>query len=254
MKLSIVFPCKNQMETLIENLKNNAIPYFNACPFQYEIIVNANNCNDENIEIMNMNKKYFDDNVIFLEPDPIRGKGRGVARGIKSATGNYVIFMDSDFATNLHALDSYIGGLINDEYDCLIGSRHMKGSVIENKAPWFRRIMSWGSRTLIKMMFHIPVHDTQCGYKLFKTSIANQMIEKQITTEFAFDIEYLYFYKLNGFDIKEIPVIWTDDPDSSIKSPLKTSWKFFKDMIKIRNNKKAYLLTEDERIQLERRD
>ena len=69
------------------------------------------------------------------------------------------------------------------------------------------------------------------------------MSKRQIIAGFAFDVEYCYFLELNGYKIKEIPVYWRNDADSSIKNATKAGKSFYKDMKKVKKNKKAYLLT-----------
>lgn len=239
MKLSLVFPSRNQSERLIHNLKETVLPYFDALPFDYEVIIVVNNSDEANCRIMEEAKPSLPGNVVYLPFDPNRGKGRAIKRGIEAAKGEYVLFMDADLATDLHCMDAYWDKL--DQQEAIVGSRHMKGSLIVNPAPFLRRVMSFGSKTLIKMKFHLGLHDTQCGFKLFKTEVAKKMVQKQIISEFAFDIEYLYYLKLNGYSYLEIPVRWTDDPDSTIKHPLKTAWAFYKDMRRIKKNKKNYI-------------
>ena len=63
---------------------------------------------------------------------------------------------------------------------------------------------------------------------------------KQIINDFAFDVEYLYYAKLNNIKAYEIPVIWKDDRGSTV-SPFRSSKKFLKDMKKIKKNKANYL-------------
>ncbi|MGN1261893.1 MAG: hypothetical protein ACI4UT_02365, partial [Candidatus Enteromonas sp.] len=69
-----------------------------------------------------------------------------------------------------------------------------------------------------------------------------------------FDVEYLYFLRLNGFSIAEIPCVWTDDPDSTIKNKKKVYTAFYKDLRRIKKNKKNYLLNTEERALLEVHD
>lgn len=240
MKLSIILPCRNQSERLLRHMKETLFPYFDASGLVYEVIIVVNNSDEENCRLMEEAKPTLPLHVRFLPFDPQRGKGRAIRRGIEAADGDYVLFMDADFATDLHGLDPYIHEL--NKYDCLIGSRQAKGAVIVNKRTLKRRFISWCSRILIKMMFHFKnITDTQCGFKLFKTSIAKKMAAKQIVDEFAFDVEYLYYYKLNGYQYAEFPVRWTDDLDSTIKSPYKAGMAFYKDMRRIKKNKKNYI-------------
>ena len=75
------------------------------------------------------------------------------------------------------------------------------------------------------------------------------MVKRQIISGFAFDVEYCYFLQLNGFKIKDIPCIWRNDPDSSVKV-VKNSMKFMKDLRLIKKNKKNYILTPEEKEKL----
>ena len=176
-----------------------------------------------------------------------------VEKGILAATGDYVLFMDADFATDIHILDSILPQITH--YDCFIASRHSKGSKILTKQSFVRRLTSWGARFIVRHKFHLQgIHDTQCGFKLFRLNVAKEMAKRQIINGFAFDVEYLYFLQLNGFSIKEIPATWTDDPSSTVSSPLKTSLRFYKDLVKIKKNKKNYLLSSEEKEELSQKN
>ena len=191
--------------------------------------------------------------VKLLPYEDIPGKGHGVEKGILAATGDYVLFMDADFATDIHILDSILPQITH--YDCFIASRHSKGSKILTKQSFVRRLTSWGARFIVRHKFHLQgIHDTQCGFKLFRLNVAKEMAKRQIINGFAFDVEYLYFLQLNGFSIKEIPATWTDDPSSTVSSPLKTSLRFYKDLVKIKKNKKNYLLSSEEKEKLSQKN
>jgi hypothetical protein len=82
--------------------------------------------------------------------------------------------------------------------------------------------------------------DTQCGFKMFKKDASRTLTEKQTVDRWAFDVEYLYIAKLNHLSVSTIPVKWENDSDSRV-SLVKDSISFFKEVLKIRGNKKKYL-------------
>ncbi len=248
MKLSVIFPVKNQSEKLFRNIKEKALPYYGALgiPFEFIIVIDASD--EENQKIAENEMKTMPDNVFLLPYENHPGKGHNVQKGILASNGDYCLFMDSDLATDIKITEKMLEDI--DKYDCQIASRRIKGATIAVKQTVKRRFVSWGSRILIKGMFHLGVHDTQCGFKLFKTDIAKVMAKKQIIDGFAFDVEYLYFLKINHFTVREVPCFWRDDEDSTIKNATKTSIGFFKEMIKIKKNKKNYKLNEEERKEL----
>ena len=87
--------------------------------------------------------------------------------------------------------------------------------------------------------------DTQCGFKAIKGDIAREMSLKTIIDRFAFDVEYLYYAKLNNYSILEFPVTWINDLSSTVKIA-SSSMDFLKDMSRIKSNKKEYLEREND--------
>lgn len=244
MKLSVIFPVKNQSEKLFKNIKEKALPYYNALGIDFEFVIVTDASNEENQNLALKEMEIMPSNVRLAPYDNHPGKGHNVNKGILESNGDYCLFMDADLATDLKTTEKMLE--VIDKYDCQIASRHMKGATIVVKQTAKRRFISWGSRVLTRMMFHLGVHDTQCGFKLFRTDIAKEMARRQSIDGFAFDIEYLYFMKLNGFSINEIPCVWTDDEDSTIKKAARTSWNFFKEMARIKKNKKNLRLSKEE--------
>ncbi|MCH3908789.1 MAG: glycosyltransferase [Bacilli bacterium] len=256
MKISVIFPVKNQTAKLLDNIKNIAIPYYDSLKgITYEFIIVSDGSNEPNQKALEEQVPSFPLQVRILPYENHSGKGHNVKKGILAATGDYVMFMDADFATDLHALDIILPQI--KEHWAFLGSRHCPGSSIVGKTPFIRGMISSLSRKIIKHHFHFyGIDDTQCGYKLFETKMAKMMVKRQINDDFAFDLEYILFLKVNNLSLKEIPVIWKNDSDSSMSNPLKSAFKFYFDMFAIRRNKKAYMLTDEERkeLQIEQKD
>ncbi len=251
MKISVLLPEKNQSGKLLQHLKESILPYFDSASVEYEVLVCPNGCSEEEMEALNEASKTLPPQVKVL-PNADPGKGEGVKQGILASSGDYCLFMDADLATGLDAFSKVLPLL--EKEDAIIASRDAKGSVYGQKQPFVRRLTHFLSRQIIAFMFRLKVKDTQCGYKAFRANVAKQMVAKQIVTGFAFDVEYLYFLRLNGFSIAEIPCVWTDDPDSTIKNKKKVYTAFYKDLRRIKKNKKNYLLNTEERALLEVHD
>lgn len=248
MKVSVVLPVKNQTDKLLRNLKDKIIPYFDGCGLVYEILIQSDGSSEEEEAKLEEGLKQMPLQVKHLPFSNKKGKGHAVKEGILASSGDYVLFMDADLATDLSAFDLMKKNL--GKYDAFIGSRELKDSKIEQKQTFIRRITHVGSKLIIKMMFHLKdITDTQCGFKMFRTDVAKLMAKHQTVDGFAFDVEYLYFLSLNHFTVKEVPVIWTNDADSSV-SAFSSSVRFFKALWGIKKNKKAYLLSEEEKASL----
>ena len=246
MKLSIVFPIKNQTRKLVDNLVKIGLPAFDGLGVTYDVIIVPNGCDQEELDYLAEARKSLPAQVKVSEHLVPGGKGKAVRHGFLLSDADYVMFMDADFATDLEAMKRIVPKLTSA--DCFIGSRNAKGAKIAQKQTLLRQIMHGGSRFLIRHMFSLEeIHDTQCGFKFFRRAAILPLLERQITMGAAFDVEYLYYLKLNGYSIVEVPVVWTDDPDSSFAHPAKTAWKFYRELLAIKKNKKNYLLKEGER-------
>lgn len=251
MKLSYVFPVRNQSEKLLHNLFEKGIPHFDALGITYECLIVYDGSNEAERKIMEEAAKDFPLQVKLIPYEDHSGKGHNVQKGILAATGDYVLFMDADFATSLDTIEKILPDIA--KFDCFFASRHCNGAKINAKQTPKRRFVSFCSRCLIKMKFRFKgVHDSQCGYKLFRADLAKAMATRQIVDRFAFDVEYFYFLKLNGFSWKEIPCVWTDDADSTIGHAGRHSRDFMEDMRRIKKNKKNYILSDEEKASLSR--
>lgn len=232
MKLSVIIPCYNEAEDLKEKAEIVKAKLA-SLNIDSELILVNDGSKDNTKEVINSI-----DGVVKAGYDVNRGKGGAVKEGISKSTGDYVLFMDADLSTDLSAIDTLLPLLGKEEF--IIGSRHHKESKIPVRQPAKRRFIGWCCRKLVNSKFGMHYKDTQCGFKCIKADLAKKLIEKQIINDFAFDVEYLYYAKLNNIKAYEIPVIWKDDRGSTV-SPFRSSKKFLKDMKKIKKNKQSYL-------------
>ena len=237
MYLSLILPCYNEGNKLKDNIPRITKFLDANLKKDYEIIiVNDGSTDDTKKYIQEILNDFKCVKIISYKKN--RGKGHAVNLGLNAATGTYSIFMDTDLSTDLIAITDSLKYLENN-FDCVIGSRKVKGSIIPIKRSFTRNMFSFINAALVNVLFNLKIKDTQCGFKAFKTDILKKFIlEKQKINKFAFDIEYLYIMRLKDISIKEIPVIWTDDFDSRVSTL--SSVVFFLDMLKIRTNKTYY--------------
>lgn len=237
--LSIVIPCYNEGKLLTINLAK-LIKFMNIRDIKYEIIAINDGSTDNSKELLNNYKDtlFLDNNLIelkFISYKQNRGKGYAIKKGIEKAEGEYILFMDADFSTDLNEIINFWEN--KKIANILIGSRVSNNTKNKNLV---RKFISFCCHSLTSFIVPLNIKDTQCGFKFFKSEIAKKIVKHQYIDRFCFDIEYLYIAKLNNIKVKEIEVKWIDDKNSTVKI-IKDSIKFFKDLIKIRKNKKEYI-------------
>ena len=240
MKLSIVIPCYNEAKDITGNVLK-VKDYLKKNKIDHELLLVNDGSKDNTKAVIEAIP-----GVVALSYEKNRGKGGAVKYGIENATGDYVLFMDADLSTDISAIKDVID--LAPNYDLIIGSRHAKGSVIKKKQPFMRVFIGRCCRLLVRMLFHTKLKDTQCGFKAMRIDVAKKIVEKQLVTNFAFDVEYIYIAKLNKLSMYELGITWSDDRGSTV-SPIKSSFKFFKDIFFIRRHKKSYFFDKEEKLE-----
>ena len=237
MKLSIVVPCYNESKDIASNVEK-VKKYLLDKKIDYELLLVNDGSKDNTKEVIESI-----DGVKALSYEKNRGKGGAVKYGIENASGDYILFMDADLSTDISAIEKVIE--LAPSYDLIIGSRHAKDSVIKKKQPWTRVFIGWCCRVLVKMLFHTKLKDTQCGFKAMRIDAAKKIVSKQLVNDFAFDVEYIYIARLNNLSMYELGITWSDDRGSTV-NPIKSSFRFFRDIFFIRRHKKTYFFDKPE--------
>lgn len=143
-----------------------------------------------------------------------RGKGCAIREGVQRTSGDIVMFMDADAATDLACVEPLVRSL--DEFDVAIGSRSHVDARVE-RAHRYRAYMGGVFNIATRKIAGLPYRDTQCGFKAFRGSIARLLFSVSTVDGFAFDVEVLRQAQRLGFSITEIPVAWTHQSGSKIR-------------------------------------
>lgn len=236
--LSIIIPCYNEGEKAIVNIIKIKEFLSSFEDLDYEIIIVNDGSKDNTGDIL---KSYCKNDTLckVVSYDENRGKGFAVKQGIGKSSNDIVVFMDADLSTDLSSLVDVYEHI--DNYEVIIGSRRHNQSILPKPQKFPRNLISKICSKITNYIIPLHLADTQCGFKAFRGDIARDIVEKQTIENFAFDVELLYICHLNGFSIKETPVIWENDEDSKVKL-LDSSILFFKDLVKIRLQKKHYII------------
>ncbi|MEM3127285.1 MAG: glycosyltransferase family 2 protein [Candidatus Woesearchaeota archaeon] len=195
--ISIVIPVING-ERFLTNTVERIESYLSTFPQidNYEIIIAAQESKDKTI---NLAKKLQSDTVkaVILQE---KGKWRGLKAGFKEAKYPWLVMIDSDLSYPIEFLEEAIK---HQDAHIVIGSRYIKG-VHRERIPPIRKFLSWGYRTMVRMLFGIKQRDIQVGCKLIKKKILdNIQIEDN---SWVGDTELLYKAAKLGYNIKEIPI------------------------------------------------
>src|SRR5256884_1895362 len=143
-----------------------------------------------------------------------KGRGRAVRQAWLGSAAAIVAYMDVDLSTDLDGLLPLVAPLISGHSDVAIGSRLVPGARV-NRGPK-REVISRGYNLLLHVVLGTQVRDAQCGFKAARAGAARRLLPLVDNQEWFFDTELLVQAQRAGLRIYEVPVDWTDDPDSRV--------------------------------------
>lgn len=229
--LSVVVPAYNE-EKRIANPLDQVVHYLRSHFDQWELIYSDDGSTDGTYaKLRKLKEKYPEIKIVGVSQN--RGKGSAVRVGMAAATGNIVLFSDTDFSTPIEETERLFQ-LLEDGYDVAIGSRGLSDSKVEVHQAWPREMMGKLFNTLLRSLLPLDFMDTQCGFKMFSRKAVDIILPKMHLDGFAFDVEMLIIAQANRLRIAEVPVIWRNVLDSRVH-PIRNSMEMIRDVLKVRH-------------------
>lgn len=207
MKLSIIVPAHNEEDRIGDFLDAYVQYFISRYKDEVEFIFVVNNSNDRTEEILREAAQRLGHIHIIVESRNV-GKGGALIQGFGKAKGDRVGFVDADGATPPDAFEELVNKV--DDAGIVIGSRWLKQSIVDPPQPLSRRIASRIFNFLVRLLFGVPIHDTQCGAKVMRRESAERFIPALGLTRWAFDVDLLYQFHRAGEPILECPIAWHD--------------------------------------------
>lgn len=228
--LSVVIPAYNEERRLPESLRKIR-DYLERSGRTWEILVVDDGSRDGTLGLMRSFEKTIP-GLRVISYGANRGKGYAVRAGVSAAAGEHVLFTDADLSTPIEELGALLPHL-EAGADVVIGSRYLRQDPLRVRQPLYRKLMGRGFSTLVSLVGVRGVRDTQCGFKLFRAPVAQELFGRLRTHGFAFDVEILMHARNRGLRIREIPVRWTADADSRVR-PVRDSLRMVMELLRLR--------------------
>ena len=199
-ELSFVIPAYNE-EDSIEDALVALEEAVKSSKFPYEILVVDDGSADKTL-LKAMTYASRNGHVRVVSYDRNEGKGYAVKAGFMQATGDVVVFADSDLDIDLGTIASYVDALRHG--DIVIASKWHPESVVE--MPILRKVLSHSYNVLVRVLTGAKLRDTQAGLKAIKKSAFKDIFPKLTVKRYAFDVELLAVANLYGLKVVEMPV------------------------------------------------
>jgi len=205
---SIVVPAYNE--------EHRISPFFNAIDrFDGELIVICDGTDGTADIVDRIAARRQDLTIRCLRFDHRLGKGGGVITGLRAAGSSCIGYIDADGSTSIDEMKRLFSSL--STADGAIGSRWIPGAHLKVQQSVLRQLESRAFNLLIRILFGLNYHDTQCGAKVFKKSAIDAILPKMISRGFEFDVELLWRLNSAGYTVDEVPIEWQNKGDSHVR-------------------------------------
>lgn len=227
--LSVIVPAFKQGKTIRKDLENiGKVLDKGLNGVIYEIIVVVDGLVDKTFEEA---KKAKCKRIRVFSYPTNEGKGYAVRFGMVRAKGDLISFLDAGRDISPKGIMMLIAHMSWYNADIIVGSKRHPVSRVNY--PFIRRVLSVGYHLGVKILFGLPLTDTQSGIKIFKRKVIKKILPRLMVKNYAMDIEMLAVAKRVGFNrIYEAPIEVTFDRRAS-RIRWDTSFQMALDTLKV---------------------
>lgn len=165
------------------------------------------------VETLQAHANATDMRLHLLKRAGKQGLGTAYIAGFRYALEkgyDYIMEMDADFSHDPKDLVHLYNACADQRYDVSIGSRYATGVNVVNW-PMGRVLLSYFASTYVRLITRMPIRDTTAGFVCYTRTVLETILQNKIKfVGYAFQIEMKFLAWKYGFQLKEVPIIFTE--------------------------------------------
>ncbi|TRX66192.1 polyprenol monophosphomannose synthase [Carboxylicivirga sp. M1479] len=210
----VIIPTYNEKENIEAIIK----AVFDL-PRAFEILIVEDNSPDGTADIVKRLMNDYPNSLHILERKGKLGLGTAYISGFKWALErqyDYIFEMDADFSHPPKDLISLHDACLKGA-DMAVGSRYVSGVNVVNW-PMGRVLMSYFASVYVRFITGMKIMDTTAGFKCYSQKVLRTIeLDKIKFIGYAFQIEMKFTAWKFGFEIAEVPIVFTDRTQGTSK-------------------------------------
>ncbi len=228
-KVSVVLPTYNEAD-IIESTVEKVMGALREYGGSYEIIIAEDGSTDGTDKKADMLAQKYSGVVKHLHDEKRLGRGRALKKAFSNATGDILVYMDVDLATDVRYLVPLIKSIQSEGYEIATGSRMLGDSRVKRSGT--RHLASRVYNLLVRELLGSKLKDHQCGFKAFRRESLMALLPEVGASHWFWDTELLVRSSQRGYRIKEIPVDWKGGRETKVRL-LQDSLEMFGQVFKL---------------------
>lgn len=204
MKLSIVIPAYNEEGSIIETV-TELYRELLIEDIDHEIVVINDNSKDKTLEILKELSLKISSLVFYTNEGP-NGFGYAVRYGLERFSGDCVAVFMADLSDDPKDLVKFYRKMIEGNYDCVFGSRFMKGGKVIDY-PRLKKIINRMANFIVRILIGMRYNDTTNAFKLYKKETI-EGIKPFLSPHFNLTLELPLKAIVRGYSYTVLPNSW----------------------------------------------
>jgi glycosyltransferase involved in cell wall biosynthesis len=207
-KVAIVMPAYNAAKTLIQTYEETI-----AEDIVDEIIVVDDCSQDETVEIAGSLEKVHV--CVHSKNLGYGGNQKTCYRTAIERGADIIIMVHPDYQYTPKLIPAMAGMLVNNLYDCVLGSRILGGETLKSGMPLWKYVANRFLTITENLLFYTTLSEYHTGYRAFLRETLEALPLDSNSNDFVFDNEILGQLLWNGFRIGEVSCPTKYHPEAS---------------------------------------
>lgn len=211
----VIIPTYNEIENI-----GRIIEAVMRLPVNCHLMVVDDHSPDGTADEVKKRQSDYTDRLHILSRPGKQGLGTAYITGFKWALKNgyeYICEMDADFSHDPNDLPRLFNACEHNRADVSIGSRYISGVNVINW-PMSRVIISYFASVYVRFITRMKIRDATAGFVCYKRKVLETINLDDIRFKgYAFQIEMKFTAWKYGFNVVELPIIFTDRKEGSSK-------------------------------------
>lgn len=200
MKLSVVMPVYNEQASL-----RKVVDRVLAVSPAVELLCVDDGSTDGSRQILAEIEQRHSQVKVFLQPRNM-GKGAALRRGIREATGDYVIIQDADLEYDPADYPLLLAPLESGQADVVYGSRFV-GSGPHRVLYFWHSVGNWLLTLMCNMITNLNMTDMETCYKAFRREVIQSIPLEE--NRFGFEPEVTVKVARRGLRVYEVGISYS---------------------------------------------
>jgi dolichol-phosphate mannosyltransferase len=203
MKLSLIIPVRDEERCVVEVVDNLRRVLLRE-DIPYEIVI-VNDHSTDSTPTLIQGLARADNRIKVIETEAPYGFGLAIRKGLEICQGEVIVIFMGDNSDSAEDAVVYYRKILQG-YDCVFGSRFIKGSCVVGY-PKLKLILNRLGNALIQLLFFLKYNDISNAFKAYRRKVIDT-VKPLVSQHFNITVDLPLKAIVRGFSYAVVPISW----------------------------------------------